>query len=524
MNYFKKIRTGIIPLLFLSFSVHCMHICHHSSKEVLHNTCTRLYPQQELLFEKTMIDTLSKEKVTRRLGTLSSPPTYMFNLLQFIRHSRKILPLDIHVVIAHLLTRLVLGNALDYNFELSEELIKFKTPIETITFSPDTKTVLITSDNFTTFLWDIEKKTELLYLNPKKFAYQIDSPRFNQNGKTVYISTLNSISILDIATGHLVKKVDLLPGLSSVTALSPDGRTLLSLLHNRNPQSLLLGSLKDPRIIDIITNERFFLQGHKKIVLSAVFSPCGKMILTGSFDGIARLWDSLTGNFIKEFTGERSGIDSGISLVAFSPCGEKIFTGPHFKKDLTRTICMWSVLAGDYLLELNLHHEEPLSAAVGPNGKTILTVSYQSLRLWDITNGNQLAALKIDPLNCYSFPYSFVYSSDRDAFLVGVPKDSSIYTWSMIPCDASNWILHKTNLSQAWLITQAADAKRKTGSFIMNEQSLEHELFQQLPQYVQEYVIHWYSLSIIPQGIELLENRDTSWNKGNHELCCYLVP
>src|SRR4051794_33045449 len=43
---------------------------------------------------------------------------------------------------------------------------------------------------------------------------------------------------------------------------------------------------------------------------SVVFSPDGSTILTGSGDGIARLWDSKTGKKLKEFRGHTGGIFS----------------------------------------------------------------------------------------------------------------------------------------------------------------------------------------------------------------------
>ena len=47
---------------------------------------------------------------------------------------------------------------------------------------------------------------------------------------------------------------------------------------------------------------------------SVVFSPSGKLVLTGSDDNIARLWGVSSGNELKKFVGH----DKGLKSVAFS--------------------------------------------------------------------------------------------------------------------------------------------------------------------------------------------------------------
>jgi WD40 repeat protein len=62
--------------------------------------------------------------------------------------------------------------------------------------------------------------------------------------------------------------------------------------------------------------------GHTSGVYSAVFSPDGTKILTGSSDKTARLWESSSGKLIHSLEGHTSGVNSAV----FSPDGTKILT------------------------------------------------------------------------------------------------------------------------------------------------------------------------------------------------------
>jgi WD40 repeat protein len=63
--------------------------------------------------------------------------------------------------------------------------------------------------------------------------------------------------------------------------------------------------------------------GHGGPVYSATFSPNGSQVLTGSLDCTAKLWNADTGMEIRSFTGDKDGVGS----VAFSPNGTKVLTG-----------------------------------------------------------------------------------------------------------------------------------------------------------------------------------------------------
>ena len=56
---------------------------------------------------------------------------------------------------------------------------------------------------------------------------------------------------------------------------------------------------------------------------SAAFSADGKLVLTGSWDHTARLWDAESGKELRTFAGHADGVYS----VAFAPDGRQVLTG-----------------------------------------------------------------------------------------------------------------------------------------------------------------------------------------------------
>jgi WD40 repeat protein/serine/threonine protein kinase/tetratricopeptide (TPR) repeat protein len=68
--------------------------------------------------------------------------------------------------------------------------------------------------------------------------------------------------------------------------------------------------------------ELLTLEGHTGQVRSACFSPDGKRVASGSWDGTARVWDLSTGKEVLAFKGRRS-----IFCVCFSPDGKRLAAG-----------------------------------------------------------------------------------------------------------------------------------------------------------------------------------------------------
>ena len=109
------------------------------------------------------------------------------------------------------------------------------------------------------------------------------------------------------------------------------------------------------------------------------FSPDGKTVLTGSWDGTARLWSVADGT-----PSARPLEHQGwVNAVAFSPDGKTVLTGSDDK-----TARLWNVADGSPLGP-PLEHQGCVNAvAFSPDGKTVLTGSEdKTARLWNAADG-----------------------------------------------------------------------------------------------------------------------------------------
>ena len=132
--------------------------------------------------------------------------------------------------------------------------------------------------------------------------------------------------VWDAATGRLLHTL-LVPGLNfSSLQFSPDSRLLLAtfefcaVVRFQDGQECMYtdGAV---RIWEAATGKEVrVLTGHTNRVVSAVFSPDGRRILTASWDGTARIWDLATGKELFGLPDPRFSVASAV----FSKDGSRV--------------------------------------------------------------------------------------------------------------------------------------------------------------------------------------------------------
>jgi WD40 repeat protein/tRNA A-37 threonylcarbamoyl transferase component Bud32 len=128
------------------------------------------------------------------------------------------------------------------------------------------------------------------------------------------------------------------------------------------------------------------LRGHKGAVLSIVFSPDSRWIVSGGSDATIKVWDANNGNELMTLQGHEAEVWS----VAFSPDGRRIVSGSW-----DTTLKLWDANNGNELMTLQGHEAEVRSAAFSPDGMRIASGSKDNtLKLWDANNGKELMTIK----------------------------------------------------------------------------------------------------------------------------------
>jgi WD40 repeat protein len=162
------------------------------------------------------------------------------------------------------------------------------------------------------------------------------------------------------------------------------------------------------RIFESSTGQlKLALNGHGGSVRDAVFSPDGTRIATGSDDKTARVWDASSGRLLEVLAGH----SDVVRTVAFSPDGELIATASN-----DSTIRVWNVKTGDLIITL-VGHTDPIGAlAFSPDGKRLVSGSSDKTAiLWEIATGNSLLL----PEGHENEVYPVAFSPDGTRILTG---------------------------------------------------------------------------------------------------------
>lgn len=230
--------------------------------------------------------------------------------------------------------------------------------IFSVAVAPDGKTGLtVAADDRQVRLWNLADGSEVLY------------PAADQLGP-----------FLDL-TGGLFR------GLVWAADFSPQGDRIITV----GGDSARLWDLRK----DIAPRDRELMSfSPHGAVASAEFSPDGKLLVTGSWDTSARVWDAQTGQVIRRLGAEldQPGQEhrGRVNRAAFSPNGQLVVTASD-----DGTAKLWSTADWRLLRTLEGHTGAVLHAVFSHDSRRVLTASRdKTARLWDAATGRSLTVLE----------------------------------------------------------------------------------------------------------------------------------
>ena len=131
------------------------------------------------------------------------------------------------------------------------------------------------------------------------------------------------------------------------------------------------------QIWDIATKQIWHvLDGHQQEIYALEFSRDGRLLVSGSGDSTARVWDLVSvdapnGPLIQVLTpNETHGIDAGVTSVSISPDGRLVAAG-----SLDFTVHIWDVASGALVERLRGHKDSVYSVAFTTDGKGLVSGS-----------------------------------------------------------------------------------------------------------------------------------------------------
>lgn len=172
------------------------------------------------------------------------------------------------------------------------------------------------------------------------------------------------------------------------------------------------------RVYDVASGEFLLsLIGHKKQkrLFAASYSPDGSKILTASEDESAIIWDARTGSRLQVLKDAALGHHEWVRMGIFSPDGQRVITVGD-----DRCVGIWDVATGRVLSMTERHNAIITAVALSPDGRQYATASDdRSARIWNTTTGELVGERLSHPAPVRSVSFSpdgrHLFTSGDDA-------------------------------------------------------------------------------------------------------------
>jgi hypothetical protein len=189
-----------------------------------------------------------------------------------------------------------------------------------VIFSPDGRRLASSGYDETARIWDVKTGKELWTLRGHNST--VNELAFHPAGTLLASGGSDVIRVWDTQLGEECYHLQVAGESLGCPAFRADGRRLAT-----------GGALA--RIWEVATGQPYLvLRGHTLKVMSAKFSPDGRVLATGSADHTAKLWDARTGQELATLRGHTDMVRT----VAFSPDGRRLATASWDK-----TVKVWDV-------------------------------------------------------------------------------------------------------------------------------------------------------------------------------------
>jgi WD40 repeat protein len=192
-----------------------------------------------------------------------------------------------------------------------------------VAISPDGRFVVTSF-----YVFDVE--TGAVVMTPSTNWHGVYSAVFSHNGTLLIgASDTGDISVIDVATWHLVEKQRWADTPLVALSISPDGNHIVT---GEDGKAVRLGTIKPLRQLAVIGQ-------HKARIKAVAFAPDGEYVVSAGDDKMVALWDVSRRKLLTTIGTHTSPIYG----LAFSSDGKRLFTGEHDRsvRQYTRHRTLW---------------------------------------------------------------------------------------------------------------------------------------------------------------------------------------
>ncbi|HRI16007.1 MAG TPA: serine/threonine-protein kinase [Verrucomicrobiota bacterium] len=255
--------------------------------------------------------------------------------------------------------------------------VAFSDPVDSIAFSHDGRT-LLQSLRFSgqVIAWDLASRQPKLRFGPGRTGLRLalspddsliataDGPAYSPAGPGV-------VQLWDAATGREVTRSTAQPTFLIRAEFSSDGKHLATAGGRGHAK---IWSVPDLREVAVLPHE------NGREVFGLAFSPDGERLLTGSQDGLVRVWDWRTSRLLAIWFGHSFGVEA----ARWSPDGSAVATGGR-----DQIVRLWSATNFAELIALKGHAARVTGLAFSPDGQRLASASVdKTLRIWDLAQAS----------------------------------------------------------------------------------------------------------------------------------------
>lgn len=268
--------------------------------------------------------------------------------------------------------------------EITGLVLKHPNRIADMAVSADGETVATACDDGKLRLWSLSDATELSVIDPASQS-AFTSIDLSPDGTRVIAASAKAgtVRMWDIGT-----RDEIVPeNQAAWMDFGSRAGVLWAAKFNPTGDEVLTIGGNDARLWSVETRESGVRFSPHGAVAAADISPNGDMIVTGSWDQSAKIWDVESGRAIRKLDGVHTGY---VNSVEFSPDGETILTGSD-----DGTARLWDVSTGEPQETLFGNRGIRVrQATFNSDGSQILTAaSDKTARIWNASTGETVQTL-----------------------------------------------------------------------------------------------------------------------------------